>query len=162
MQLLDKATITQSNEITTPPSPSECAAQLIEVTPIIMGRISSEMRRRTLSGLTVPQFRTLNYLKVHPKASLSDVAAHLGLTLPSMSKLVQNLVTQKVITRRGATDRRRVCLSLTQQGITALAAARLETQQQLAENLGSLKQKEIATVSTALNILNKAFSGGSI
>ena|ERR1035437_1587280 len=154
MQSLARETIIKAN-------PSDCSAQLLDVTPVVMRRIRSEMRRRTMPDLTVPQFNTLGYLKGHPRASLSDVAAHLGLTLPSTSKLVQHLVARKVVTRRSATDRRRVCLSLTQEGITALATARLETQQQLAESLSSLTQKELSAVSTALSILNMAFSGGS-
>ncbi len=153
MQSLAKETIPQT-------SPSDCAAQLIEVTPVIMRRIRGEMRRRTIPGLSVPQFRTLNYLQRHPRSSLSDVSAHLGITLPSTSKLVQNLVAQKVVLRRSARDRRRICLSLTQQGITALTTARLETQQQLAESLSSLTQKELTVVSAALRVLSSAFSGG--
>ena len=43
----------------------------------------------------------------------------------------------------------------------AFAAAQLETQQELADSLSSLKQKELATVSAALRILNMAFSEGS-
>jgi DNA-binding MarR family transcriptional regulator len=147
-------------ETNLPTLPSDCSAQLIEVIPVIMRRIRGEMRRRTMPGLAVPQFRTLNYLQEHPRASLSDVAAYLGLTLPSTSKLIQKLVTQKAVVRRGARDRRRVCLSLTQQGITALDQARLETQQQLAQNLSSLTQKELNVVSAALRVLNLAFSRG--
>jgi DNA-binding MarR family transcriptional regulator len=143
-----------------PISPSECSAQLIELTPIIMRNIRAEMQRRTMSGLTVPHFRTLNYLERNPRSSLSDLAEFLGLTLPSTSKLVQKLVLQKVVTRRVATDRRRVCLSLTQSGIAALAQARLETRQKLAENLSSLTQAELAMVSAALRVLSSAFSGG--
>ena len=73
---------------------------------------------------------------------------------------MQNLVAQKVVLRRSARDRRRICLSLTQQGITALTTARLETQQQLAESLSSLTQKELTVVSAALRVLSSAFSGG--
>jgi DNA-binding MarR family transcriptional regulator len=142
--------------------PLECADQLVEITPLIMRRIRGEMRRRTWPGLTVPQFRTLNYLRLHPRSSLSDVADHLGLTLPTVSKLVQNLVEQKVISRRSASDRRRICLSLTSQGIAAFATARSETQQQLAESLSSLSQVELSAISDALRMLNKAFSGGSV
>jgi DNA-binding MarR family transcriptional regulator len=125
-----------------------------------MRRISGEMRLRTMSGLTVPQFRALNYIHRHPRTSLSDVAIYLGLTLPSTSKLIQKFVTQKVVQRRVATDRRRVCLSLTQQGIKALAQARLGTQQQLAENLSSLTQEELRIVTAGLKVLSSAFSQG--
>lgn len=152
MQLLDMETISQA-------TPSECSAQLIEVVPIMTRKIRSEMRRCTLSGLSHPHLRTLRYLETHPRASLSDLAAFLGLTLPSTSKLIQNLVTLKVVTRRRAADRRRVCLSLTDLGVAAFADAQLKTQNQLAANLNSLNAKELSTISEALGILYKAFSG---
>ena len=88
------------------------------------------------------------------------MADHLGLTLPSTSKLVQKLVSQKAISRREAVDRRRVCLSLTPSGKDMLAKARLETQQQLAEILGSLTQEELSSLSAALRILSRVFVGG--
>lgn len=132
----------------------------MDTVPILMREITHEMRLRTMSGLTMPQFRTLNYLKRHPRASLSDVAAFLGLTLPSTSKLVQKFVTQKIVQRRVAKDRRRVCLSLTEEGSEALARARQETQAKLMATLSSLTPEELAAVSTALRVLNTAFSGG--
>ncbi len=153
VQSLDKETIN--------PTSSECASQIIELTPVIMRQIRGEMRLRTLPGLTLPQFRALGFLQRHPGSSLSDVATFLGLTLPSTSKLIQKFVTQKVVVRRGAKDRRRVCLSLTEKGTSALDQARLETRQKLAENLSSLSQKELSTVLAALRILSLAFSGGS-
>ena len=118
------------------------------------------MRRRTMGGLSVPQYRTLNYLMQHPRASLHAVAEHLGLTPPSTSKLVQKLVTNNVVARRVAADRRRICLSLTQSGITALTAARSETREQLAESLKSLSDDELAELSVALRTLGRAFTQG--
>lgn len=135
----------------------DCSAQLIETIPIIMRRILREMHRRTMPSLSFPQFRALGFLESHPRASLSDVAAHLGLTLPSTSKLVQNMVARKVMIRRRSTDRRRVCLSLSQEGIAALAAARMATRQQLAESLSSLNQKELSAISDSLHILYTIF-----
>jgi len=143
-------------------SPSDCSAQLLEVAPLIMRRIRGEMRRRTIPGLSIPQFRTLNFLREHPRSSLSEVAEFLGLTAPSASKLVQRLVAQKVVGRRVAKDRRRICLSLTEHGRTALALARLETHEQLAESLEPLSQEELATVSAALRILGRNFSQGGV
>jgi DNA-binding MarR family transcriptional regulator len=143
------------------PTPLECSAQLVELTPAIMSRIRKEMRSRTLPGLSIQQYRALNYFRRHPQSSLSDLSAHLGLTLPSTSKLVQQLVAQKVITRRSASDRRRISLSLTQIGITALITARLETQQQLAENLSSLTDEELSILSKGLHVLSTIFVGGA-
>ncbi len=120
------------------------------------------MRHRTMPGLSIPQFRTLNYLWKRPGASLSDLAAFLGLALPSTSKLVQKLVVQKVVMRRAARDRRRIRLSVTEQGIAALALAQQETREQLADSLESLTPEELSTVSAALVVLGRAFSQGGV
>jgi MarR family transcriptional regulator, organic hydroperoxide resistance regulator len=137
---------------------SDCSARLLEVTPLIMHLIRVEMHRRTMPGLSIPQFRTLNYLSRHPHVSLNILAEHLGLTPATTSKLVQKLVTDKVVSRREANDRRRVCLTLTQSGIAALNTARSETRQQLADGLKSLSKEELAALSIALRALGKAFS----
>lgn len=123
-----------------------------------MRRIRGEMRKRTLPGLSVPQYRTLNYLREHRGASLSEVAEFLSLTRPSASKLIQRLVTQRIITRRVGADRRRVSLSLTVTGRRALVVARMETHQQLANGLEALSPEELRTISTALGLLQRAFS----
>jgi DNA-binding MarR family transcriptional regulator len=154
MQQLDNQTNLRASR-------TDCAVQVFEVAPLLMRRIRKEMRRRTMPGLSIPQFRTLAYLRRHPRASLSDVAEHLGLTAPTTSKLVQKLVVQKVVARRVAKDRRRVCLSLTDPGAAALKKARLETRQRFADSLKSLSREELATVSAALRILSRAFSQGS-
>ncbi len=116
--------------------------------------------RRTMGGLSVPQYRALGYLVRHPSASLNDVAEHLGLTPPTTSKLIQKLVVDKIVARRVASDRRRVCLTLTRSGIAALDAARSETRRQLAESFRNASREDLAALSAALRILAKAFSEG--
>ncbi len=137
---------------------SDCSAQLLDVVPLIMRRIRREMRRHSMPGLSVTQFRTLIYLQRHPGTSLSDVADFLGLTMPSTSKLVDRLVVDKAVSRRIAQDRRRISLSLTERGQTALELARLEARDKLADSLKALSPEDLATVTSALEILDKAFS----
>jgi len=67
----------------------ECARQVLETVPLVMRTVRAEMRRRRTADLSVPQFRTLNFLNRQAGASLSQVAEHIGLTLPSMSLLVE-------------------------------------------------------------------------
>ncbi|MBI4220007.1 MAG: MarR family transcriptional regulator [Chloroflexi bacterium] len=119
------------------------------------------MRRRTMPGLSIAQFRALNYLSRRPGASLSELAEFLGLTPPSASKLVQKLVTQRVVARRVGRDRRRVRLSLTRQGRSALDVARTETRQQIAASLESLSRRDLATVAAGLQIIAETFSTGN-
>ena len=148
------------NDTNYPASASDCADQLLEVTPLVMRRIREEMRRRTMPGLTVPQFRALNYIRRHPRSSLNDVAEHLGLTAPSASKLVQKLVSEKVVVRRVGDDRRRVRLSLTPSGAAAIALARADTREHVADSLKALSGKDLAGVRDALRLLGLAFSQG--
>lgn len=149
-----------ARETIKPVSTSDCSEQLLEVTPIIMRTIREEMRKRTLPGLTVPQYRALNYIRKNPGASLHAVAAYLGLTAPSTSKLVQKLVMTKIVARRVASDRRMVRLSLTDAGIRALGQAWTETRDQLADDLKHLSAGELSALSVALPALGRAFSQG--
>jgi DNA-binding MarR family transcriptional regulator len=152
MQPLGVATVSSSA--------SDCSEQLLEVTPLVWRRIRAEMRRRTMRDLSVPQFNALNFISHHPQASLNVVAEHLGLTAPTTSKLIQKLVSDGVVDRTVAVDRRRICLSLTSSGKAALSLARSETREQLAERLKALSIDELAAVSVALRALGKAFSRG--
>ncbi len=146
-----------ASETTPVISATECSTQLLEVAPLITRRMR-EMRRRMMSDLSIPQYRALNYVRNHDGISLSDLSEFLGLSLPSTSKLIQKLVVLKVVTRKVADDRRRVCISLTVKGKDALRLARQETHKQLDKTLESLSKKDLATVSKALNILGRAFS----
>ena len=94
-----------------------CAHALMDTTPQIVQAIRMEIRRGRDSNISIPQFRTLRFIQRNPDSSLSHLAEHLGLTLPSVSKLVDGLVKQKLITRKESTaDRRRITLVLTQAG----------------------------------------------
>ena len=138
--------------------PADCSARLLEVVPAIMRHIRQELRSHAMQGLTVPQFRTLNYLRRHPNTSLSSVAEHLGLTPPTVSKMIQKLVEQGIIVRNSASDRRQVRLSLSAAGISAVTQAREETRKQLAENLKTLSQEELNNLLVTLGILENVFS----
>jgi len=91
--------------------------------------------------------------------SLSDVAGHIGLTLPSMSKIVDGLLARKLITREvAANDRRRVTLALTSRGETLLKTAREATKSHLADKLHSLSPADRVLVINALDTLRPIFS----
>jgi DNA-binding MarR family transcriptional regulator len=139
----------------------ECARQLLDTTPQIMRFIRAEMRSHRGHDLSVPQFRTLTFINRNPEVSLSNLANHLGLTLPSTSKLVDGLVNQKIITRRESKeDRRRLTLALTKNGEDILRAARGATQNHLKDVLRELSADELSTVIHAMNLLQPLFMKG--
>jgi DNA-binding MarR family transcriptional regulator len=138
---------------------SDCAKEILDVAPLVTAAIRYEMRRSRTSSLTVPQFRTLIFISRHPGASLSALAAHIGLSLPSMSRLVDGLVSGGLARRtRDPEDRRRITLSLTRRGDTALRRARAATQDSIAKRVAVLSEAERATVVEAMRVLRPLFS----
>jgi DNA-binding MarR family transcriptional regulator len=141
-----------------PSSPAECARQVLETVPMIMLAIRTEIRHQRSSDLSVPQFRVLMFLNRHEGASLSDVAEHLGLTLPSMSKMIDGLVARRLVGREmDHSDRRRITLSLTPEGQTATQTAYAVTQTQLAGRLQALSAPDRLTVIQAMEALGAVF-----
>lgn len=139
-------------------TPDEGAREILEVVPHIMHTIRTHMRSHSSAELSVPQFRTLAFLNRWPGASLSDVAENIGLTLPSMSKLVDGLVTRQLVQREASpVDRRCITLALTSLGQTSFQAAYQATQIQLAELLTKLNDTERATVVAAMSALRPIF-----
>lgn len=107
----------------------------------------------------MPQFRTLLFLNGHEDASLSEVAEHIGLTLSSMSTVVDGLVTRKLTTREThPSDRRRVTLALTTHGRATLQSALGATEAYLRELFRALPSTERAVVIRAMQDLRPIFS----
>lgn len=140
-------------------SAMDCAREVLEVVPFIMRVIRAQMRSYSAPELSVPQFRTLAFLNRNPGSSLSDVAEHIGLTLPTMSKLVDSLVMHQLVTREvSQADRRCIILGLTSAGQTTFQAARQATQIQLAQLLAGLTDSERETITQAMQILRPVFT----
>jgi DNA-binding MarR family transcriptional regulator len=135
-----------------------CAHELMDTAPKVFQAIRTEMRRRRGADISIPQFRSLGFLQRNPDSSLSDLADHLGLTLPSVSKLVNGLVQQGLVHRREADlDRRCLKLELTKRGESIMNSAQTSAQANLAKILSGLSSDELATVHQALELLHPLF-----
>ena len=146
-------------ESTAPTLEFESAALLMEVVPRVMRLIRTEMRSHRTPGLSVPQFRTLTYLYRHEGASLSEVAEHIGLKLPSTSRNIDALVARKLVIRRSlARDRRYISLRLSANGLAELRRTRRITEARLAEALAVLLPEQQASVVEALKWLGQVFA----
>ena len=140
-------------------SSEQCAREVLEVVPLVMRVIRGQFRKHGAPELSVPQFRTLHFLSQHRGASLSEVGEYIGLMLPSMSTLVDGLVTRKFAVRRTSpNDRRRMTLTLTERGQATLRSARGATQTYLAEQLSHLAQADRATIIKAMQALRPIFT----
>jgi DNA-binding MarR family transcriptional regulator len=140
-------------------SMDDCTREVIETVPLVMRTIRTELRKHGAQELSVPQFRTLNYLSRNKGPSLSKVAEYIGLTLPSMSTLIDGLVNRNLATRQTHPhDRRRMTLELTDRGETILRSARRATNDYLASKLQSLSLEDQNKVTESMRILRSVFA----
>src|SRR3954464_6957498 len=86
-----------------------CAGLLLETVPLVMGAVRLLIHQIDNPDLTVPQFRAMTFVQRHSAVSLSDAAEFLGMTLPSASKMVDQLVKRRLVDRgNDVQDRRRI------------------------------------------------------
>ena len=143
-------------------SPEEAARELLEVIPIVMREIRSEMRSRRSPDLTVPQFRALAFVNRNVGSSLLEVANHLGLTPPSTSRLVDGLIERSMMLREDhPADRRRVRLTITDLGQKILETSRQDTLTYLAGKLSSVRADDREVIFEAMKALQPIFTSGA-
>ena len=113
--------------------------------------VTPEVRRRGPKQLSLSHMRALGFLDANPDADLSAVADYVGLTLPSMSTLVDGLVRRGLVARLAAPrDRRRLRLRLTAAGTKALRSALATAEAVLETRFGDLPPGERAVVFRAM------------
>lgn len=139
--------------------PRQLAHELIDVVPAVLQAIRVEMRAQRQHDLTVPQFRTLAYLSRHPGSSLSASAEHIGLTLPTMSVLVEGLVQRGLVDRTpDLRDRRRVLLRLTVEGSSLQQRVLAAGEAWLEQLLAPVDVADRTTILRALHLLRPLFA----
>ena len=137
----------------------ECAREILEVVPSTMRVIRGQLRKHGAKETSVPHFRTLAYLNSHEGTSLSEVAEHIGLSLSSMSELIDDLVTRGLVNRQThSEDRRRITLTLTDHGSTTLRKARDATANYLERKLEPLSAPERGSVFEGMQVLKRIFT----
>jgi DNA-binding MarR family transcriptional regulator len=143
------------------PTPSACAAALLEAIPKVMQAIRAEMRGHRPADLSVQHFRSMAFVQRSPGASLSDLAEHVGLSLPAMSSLVERLVGRGLVERQtDPADRRRVTLRLSALGEKTIREAREATRARLAALVSRLSDADRASIIGAMQALQGIFTPG--
>ena len=99
-------------------------------------RLDGEFRRSLEPIRVMPlQAGLILFLHRHTDATLTDAATTLGVTLPTMSQVVTDLVGKRWVTkRRSVMDSRAVCLRLSRRGET-LARRIKEQARELSEQI---------------------------
>lgn len=134
------------------------AGLVLGVVPGVMDFVRASHREAGVSKLTIPQARTLALVQRHPRASISRMADLMGISLPAASRLVEGLVTRKLLTREiSREDRRNVCLMLTERGKRQFAEAVEVVGQAMALRLAKLKPAERKLIEQAMIHLREVF-----
>jgi DNA-binding MarR family transcriptional regulator len=127
--------------------------------PLLMRLLRTKFREKRIGDLSMAQFRTLGFVDSNEGASLSEAAGQIGLSLPSMSKLVDALVTRDLLTREvHGRDRRRISLALTSEGKRELDEAYRHTQSFFAEKFSKLTDDERDQIAGAIDIMKDLFA----
>jgi DNA-binding MarR family transcriptional regulator len=148
-------------DASTKSSNDACARALLDTVPLVIRVIRGQMCRHR-SGITIPQFRALCFVRSSSGISLSAVADFIGLSLPAMSRLVDGLVEKGLMERRSCQDdRRHVRLSVTEAGEATIDEARALASQHLSEALTDLSARQRATIVSAMSTLRDVFTPDS-
>jgi len=137
-----------------------CARQVLDAVPLLMREIRSEMRQSAPAALSLPSFRALIFAHVNPGASLTELAGHLGVTLPTASVAVDKLTARGLMLapREGNGQRRRT-LYLSAQGERVVRRAMEHTVNALGARLQSLPVGQLETLRHSLAALSHEVAG---
>jgi DNA-binding MarR family transcriptional regulator len=140
-------------------SVKESVRQVLDVVPFVMRSLRAEFRSHRGTEVNIPQYRTLMYLRRSPGASLSEVAEHLGITPPSTSRLVNDLVERDLIDRQTSpADRRKITLTLTPKGRDLAETSLRETQVAYLPRFAAVPAETRALIIQAMQQLRVIFS----
>ena len=135
---------------------------MLTVAPRVVRAIRQLLRDHRFSDLSVPQLRALSMLSFSPQASLSTLADYVGTSLPAASRMVDGLVSRKLVVRKTCCDdRRQVELALTPRGAGLFRISRQATQRQLARQLAPLSEPQRQSVVEAMHILSEIYGADS-
>jgi DNA-binding MarR family transcriptional regulator len=131
------------------------ASDLVDVVYLVMQTIWADMRqsRRTIEP---SQWATLRRIARGP-CTMSEVARHKGVSLPTISKSVDMLVRRGWVERFvDEADRRQTLVRLTAGGRRVLAGCRRRIEDRLAAKLATLGPEEREQASAGLRSVRRA------
>ena len=127
-----------------------------ELRPIVL-RLARELRRETDQiGVTSRQVTLLWLIRLNPGMSLRELAAEERISAPALSGHVDRLERAGLLERaRDESDRRRVGLTLTDDGERLLKRVRARRTTWLADRLRGLDEEELAALERAIEPLGR-------
>lgn len=133
--------------------------EIIEEVLVALRRLirATDLRSKQLSktvGLTAPQLLLLQTTKRHGEITIGDIARNMSLSQATVTTIVDRLEARDLLVRQKSTrDKRRVYVSLTQQGEAVLENAPPALHTQLIEKFKNLEPWEQSMILAALQRL---------
>ena len=133
------------------------ARELLRVVMLVMRTVAADMRREP--GAVVPaQMGTLMKVAVGP-CSMSSLARHQAVSLPTISKSVDMLVRRGWLERWvDKQDRRQTMVRLTPQGRRVLGGIKKRTEQHVRRSLEPLTAAERQQLVAAMGVLTRVLA----
>jgi len=129
------------------------AREVLHAAMLLMRSVSAHLRQTSTRPLAPAQLGTLLKIGAGP-CTLSELARHQAVSLPTVSRSVDMLVRRGWVERTvDETDRRQTLLGLTDQGRQVLADVRARAEQHIESKLSSMSAAERAQLSTAAQLL---------
>jgi DNA-binding MarR family transcriptional regulator len=134
---------------------TDTAAVADALRPVLL-RVGRELRREARAvGISPEQVSLLVAIKYEPGIGVRELAARERVSAPAMSKHVDRLERDGLVTRTpNDQDRRRVGVTLTDEGARVLRRVRSRRTAWLATRLGELSPAELAAVEAAIEPLS--------
>jgi DNA-binding MarR family transcriptional regulator len=143
----------EEEQISNPPQTS--TSELVDVVYLVMQAIWADMRR-SRKAIEPSQWATLRKIARGP-CTMSELARHKGVSLPTISKSVDMLVRRAWVERFvDDTDRRQTLVRLTSGGRRVLADCRRRVELRLDEKLATLTTAEREQVTASLRTVRDA------
>jgi DNA-binding MarR family transcriptional regulator len=122
--------------------------------PVLL-RVGRELRREAREvGVSPEQVSLLVAIKYHPGAGVRELAERERVSPPALSNRIDRLEQDGLVARTpSADDRRRVGLTLTDEGQRVLRRVRSRRTAWLVQRLGHLSGEELAAVEAAIEPL---------
>jgi DNA-binding MarR family transcriptional regulator len=137
--------------------PQAAARELLYVVMLVMRTVAAEMRR-SRRPLAPAQMGSLMRIGAGP-CTMSDLARHQAVSLPTISRSVDMLVRRGWVERgAGRSDRRQSMVRLTPRGRRVLADIQQRAERHVAETLAPLAAAERLQLVAALRMLTGVLS----
>ena len=107
--------------------------------------------------ITMAQAKVLYLVRATGSLPMSDLVARLGVTVPTVTGIVDRLVERELVVRRGTPDdRRRVTIEITPSGVELIDGMRDLSAGQMLGLLAVMREDELETFLAFLRVLKNA------